>query len=111
MRRFANKYVIFVAVVSIGAGCCIFDDTKVDQSNNVSIESYRACIVKGQKNLVENLIPSLQAMKTDDLASPSPQHNAKWWDQKIGLLMDTATLNSDTLAGSNVKPATAPVNK
>lgn len=98
-----RKGIIGLALIIVIAchACCI-DDKNVDPTNNVSAESYRACVVKVQSNLVGNIIPSLQAMKTGDLASPSPQHTAKWWDAKIGLMSDTATLCSDTLAGSNV---------
>lgn len=103
---------LIVALLSAGViACHTTDPSQVDQTNNVGIESYRAAIVKGQANLVGNIIPSLQAMKAADLAAVAPQqpqHTAAWWDAKIGLLMDTAALNSATLAGSNIgKPATA----
>lgn len=95
-------YLVLAAVISGGLVACCIDDKNVDPTNNVSAESYRACVVKVQSNLVGNIIPSLRVMRDSDLASPSPQHTAKWWDAKIGLVSDTATLCSDTLAGSNV---------
>jgi len=105
VKKLIGAVALSAALGFVVVACCATDPKKVDQTNNVSIESYRATIVKGQSNLVGNIIPSVQEMMAADLASEKPQHSEKWWKAKLGLLMDTATLNSAALAGSN-KPGT-----
>lgn len=74
-----------------------------DPVTNVSVADYRSAIARIQSNLTANVIPAIQILEADDLASSQPRHKKEWWDAKVGFLIDSAALCSDTLAGSTVK--------
>lgn len=71
----------------------------------VTEPNYRAALVKIKSNLDEQVRPSLENMKNQDLHSEAPQHTAAWWDAKIGLVSDTAALAGDVLTAGAPAPA------
>lgn len=74
-------------------GCA---SAQVDDSNNVSVASYKSAIVRGQQNLFD-IKDKLTTAKANDKT-----HGAGWWDANIGLISDTMVMFSSTLTGSNV---------
>ena len=92
-----RKFWLALTLVALTGGCC----TTRDGDTQVSAESYKAALTKVQSNLKDRIRPALA-----DLLDKDTTHGDAWKSAKLGLIDDTLTLCSDTLAGKN---AVAPV--
>lgn len=98
-RRLALAPVLLV-LVAIVIACST--TPKPDPDNGVSPAGYRQAITKARDNMA-GVLAKLSTIRDADLATAppaAPAHSKGWWDAQLGLLSDTATLLSDTLAGA-----------
>lgn len=91
MKRYIAITLLLITVACAG-------ETTVD-TNNVSLESYKAALVRNQTNLSNIQLRLIKAREESRDLSAVIMRPLDWWDAQIYLIGDTMTLNSATIAG------------